>query len=192
MGLLTVRHWPGNQPGADPHRCVLALPGAGYPTSMPGIHVPLRALALAGWTVLDAQWDMRDAEADEQLSVIDEALHELDVLSSAAAHRLVLAKSIGTLAAAWAADHEIPAVWITPLLSRYSIEDDVARSPAPALLAAGAQDTAWDQQAALRTGKTVLELGRADHGLQTGDWREELEVLHTLTEGGEAFAAALL
>lgn len=191
MGLLTVRHWPGNQVAADQDRCVLALPGAGYPTSMPGIHVPLRALALSGWTVLDAQWDMRDAEVDEQVRIDEEAIEELDALSHGAAHRLVLAKSVGTLAAGWAADHGVPGVWITPLLQRNSIEAEVTRSSAPALLAGGAADGAWDRDTAKRTGQTVLELGRADHGLQTGDWREELEVLRTLTAGVVTFAARI-
>lgn len=76
--------------------------------------------------------------------------------------RLILAKSLGTLAAGRAADNAVPAVWLTPLLCDEECANDISRAEAPALLAAG-----------------------------RGDWREELGLLHTRTAAVSSFAADL-
>ncbi|WP_348103771.1 hypothetical protein [Lapillicoccus sp.] len=59
------------------------------------------------------------------------------------------------------------------------------------LLLAGSNDHAWDDTAANRTGKAITVISGADHGWQTANWREELEVLEHLTAEVEQFAARL-
>lgn len=51
-----VSLWSGNLEDADPSRRVLVLPGGGYTVQLPGLFLPLRALALAGWQVWAASW----------------------------------------------------------------------------------------------------------------------------------------
>lgn len=97
---------------------------------------------------------------------------------------LVLAKSMGTLAAGWVADHDVPAIWTTPLLNAELCVRDLARSAAPALLTGGSEEPLWDDAAAALTGLPSVIVSGADHSWETGDSREELA-------GFEEFAARL-
>lgn|GEM_PF-3378748 len=76
------------------------------------------------------------------------AVRELGERTTFATHRLVIGKSLGTYAAAWAADGPMPAVWLAPLLTDPSCVADIARSPAPALLG---------QMASLQVGQALIE-----------------------------------
>lgn len=98
-----------------------------------------------------------------------------------------MAMSLG-VAAGCAADNAIPAVWLTPLLRDDGCVRDISRSTAPALLVAGSRDWAWDNAAAGATEKQQLRLGACNHALLTGDWREEIELLGTLTSAVATFA----
>lgn len=182
--------WVGNGPEADPARCVLVLPGRAYPVDLPGLALPMRALALDGWTIWHAVWELDDLEEEGRRKVVIRAVAELDELTASSSQRLVLGKSLGTYAAAWAADKEVPAVWLTPLLIDQRCASDITRSTAPAMLVAGTADFTWDSAAADRTGKQVVRLAGADHSFQTGDWRREVEILREMTEAVEAFALA--
>ena len=103
----------------------------------------------------------------------------------------MLSKSVGTFAAGWVADHEVPAVWTTPLLDDAGCVRDIARSRAPALLVAGERDFTWDDDGARRSGKDVVRVPGADHGWTTGQWRTELDAVALLTSAVERFAGPL-
>jgi len=47
---------------------------------------------------------------------------------------LIIAKSLGTYAATLAAEQELPAIWLTPLLHIEAIAKAIIRNPAAALL----------------------------------------------------------
>jgi hypothetical protein len=175
---------------ADPRK-VLVLPGARYSAREPGLSWPTRALALGGWHVWVASWDMPMSQPrDERQAVVDAAL-DLFVQLADAVPDLVLSKSVGTLAAGWVADHDVPAVWTTPLLDDPGCVRDIARSHAPALLVAGDRDFTWDDDGARRSGKDVVRVPGADHGWQTGDWHTELAAVEEVTSAVERFADAL-
>jgi hypothetical protein len=170
---------------------VLVLPGARYSVREPGLSWPARALALAGWHVWVASWDMPMSQPrDERQGVVHAAL-DLFVQLAAGVPDLVLSKSVGTLAAGWVADRGVPAAWTTPLLDDPECVRDIARSDAPALLVAGDRDFTWDDEGARRSGKDVVRVPGADHGWKTGDWRTELAAVEQLTSAVERFADAL-
>lgn len=78
---------------------------------------------------------------------------------------LLIAKSLGTHAAAVAAERGLPAVWLTPLLTTRWVVAALERATAPFLLAGGTADTVWDRAAAERLTPYVYQVEDADHGL---------------------------
>jgi hypothetical protein len=79
---------------------------------------------------------------------------------------LLIGKSLGTNAAHLAADHDLPAIWLTPLLTDHYVLDGLARATAPHLLIGGTSDPLWDGTEAARLSPHVLEIPAANHGLQ--------------------------
>ncbi|SNC60860.1 hypothetical protein SAMN05445756_0365 [Kytococcus aerolatus] len=187
-GELT--RWAGTGESSPGARRVLVLPGAGYNASMPGLALPMRALTLDGWDVWHAQWSLSGGSREDARGVVEGVLSQWDTGQSGPPD-LVVGKSIGTMGAGWVADHGIPAVWTTPLLTDEGCVRDLARATAPALLVAGTEDAAWDDAAVARIEAPAHRIEGADHGWHTGDWRRELEVLRELTEAVAGFAAEL-
>ena len=74
-------------------------------------------------------------------------------------------KSLGTLAASLAADRNLPAIWLTPLLDLPWVIEALARAQAPFLLVGGTADQTWNSKAAHELTTHVLEVRGADHGL---------------------------
>jgi hypothetical protein len=93
------------------------------------------------------------------------ALHRIGE-AAAGTQPVIIAKSLGTYAAVLAAERELPAIWLTPLLHIDEITDAIARNPAPALLVGGTADDSWIPDAAARTGKPLLTIAEAGHGLR--------------------------
>jgi len=176
----------------DDARRVMVLPGSAYPVELPGLAFPVRALELQGWQVWGARWDLSVLESrEERRRAVEHALDRF-ADTTQAVPGLVLAKSVGTLAAEWTADRGVPAVWTTPLLTDAGCAAAIGRSPAPALLVAGDRDFAWDAEAARESGKTVCLLSGPDHGWRTGDWGAEFDALRTMTGAIARFAESLV
>jgi hypothetical protein len=93
------------------------------------------------------------------------ALHRLSETARSATP-VIIAKSLGTYAAALAAERELPAIWLTPLLHIEPIAEAITRNPAPALLVGGTRDPSWSPQVADATGKTLVTIEDGDHGLR--------------------------
>jgi pimeloyl-ACP methyl ester carboxylesterase len=105
---------------------------------------------------------------------------------------VIVAKSLGTHAAGLAAERQLPAIWLTPLLYDDAITDAIARNPAPALLVGGTRDRSWIPEAAARTGKTVVTIDDADHGLRPlGPLRAYTNALGTIGTAMEEFLSQL-
>nr|WP_239143861.1 alpha/beta hydrolase [Actinoplanes philippinensis] len=112
------------------------------------------------------------------------ALHRID----ASTQPVLIAKSLGTRAAAFAAERRLPAIWLTPLLTDPSVAAAITANPAPALLVGGTADTFWDTSAARATGKPCLEIPGADHALRVpGPIRDYTNVLETIGTNIENF-----
>ena len=93
------------------------------------------------------------------------ALHRLSGAARTATP-VIIAKSLGTYAAALAAERELAAIWLTPLLQIEPIADAITRNPAPALLVGGTRDRSWLPHVAEATGKKLVTIEGGDHGLR--------------------------
>jgi len=78
---------------------------------------------------------------------------------------LLIAKSLGTHAAALAAERDLPAVWLTPLLTHPPQVAALSRATAPFLLIGGGADPMWDGDVGRRLTPHVFEVPGADHGM---------------------------
>ena len=124
----------------------------------------------------------------ERQALVDEAVEDFVNQAGEPPH-LVLAKSVGTLAAGWVADHSVPAIWTTPLLDDESVGEHTSRIVSYSSCA-GSQDHTWDDDGR-QTGKPVHRISGVDHGWHTGDWRTELDAVCQLTEVVEKFVSTL-
>src|SRR5687768_6538248 len=169
-----------------------------------GILVP-GSLGTVQITLLDLAWEAltdRQALIEEVTWTMPEGLVEVGpepfvrTYVAAALHRLtqrdpsarpiLIAKSLGTHAAALAAEHDLPAIWLTPLLHVPAVVEAITRNPAPQLLIGGTADAAWQPEAARSPGKQVLTIRDANHSLRAPgtlrDFAETLGVVGTAIE----------
>jgi hypothetical protein len=101
---------------------------------------------------------------------------------------LLIGKSLGSMAAGLAADRELPAVWLTPLLTMPWVVAGLRRARAPFLLVGGTADRLWDGEEARRLGPHVLEVADADHGMCVpGPMVASIDVLARVVESIDEF-----
>ena len=113
-------------------------------------------------------------------------------LGTVGGNPLLIAKSLGTNAAAVAADRRLPAVWLTPLLTVPWIPEALRRATAPFLLVGGTADEAWDGALARELSPHVFEIEGADHGLQVpGPLADSIAVLGRVITAMEEFLDAI-
>jgi pimeloyl-ACP methyl ester carboxylesterase len=165
----------------DPARTAIVLPGrmlAGMPVNA----FAQQGLSEAGWRVVQVWDEYLDGAQDA-----DEWVHER--LAAAVRHApearqlIVVGKSMGTKAAADAAEHGWPGIWLTPLLHDAEVVSFLRRRTAPALLIGGTADPMWDGRIARELTDEVVELEGADHGLA------KPEHLQQIVDAVAAFAA---
>ncbi|SCE96387.1 Alpha/beta hydrolase family protein [Micromonospora coriariae] len=101
---------------------------------------------------------------------------------------LLIAKSLGTNAAAIAAERSLPAVWLTPVLTLPWVVEALSRATAPFLLVGGTADKLWDGDTARRLSPHVLEVPEADHGMYVpGPLTESIAVLSRVVVAVDEF-----
>lgn len=178
---------------ADPTRVAVMLPGRLYSADRPLLYFATEILQAHGWTVLQVRWTLPgDIVTDEAQTAWVQATTRR-VLEMEPGHtRLVVAKSLGCLAAPIATALGIPGLWLTPILSASSVVDALTASTQPSLLVGGTADEAWQSATAEATGKRVLELPGADHSLLvSGDPIASVDVLRTVVSRMSDFVAGL-
>jgi len=105
---------------------------------------------------------------------------------------LLIGKSLGTNAAALAAERSLPAVWLTPVMTVPWVADALARATAPFLLIGGTADEIWDGAQARRLTPYVLEVENADHGMYVpGPLTDSIAVLGRVVTAVDEFLAAI-
>jgi len=105
---------------------------------------------------------------------------------------VLIAKSLGTHAASLAAERELPAVWLTPLLHVPALAEAITRNPAPQLLIGGTADPSWLPEVAAATGKRLLVIEEAGHSLRPpGPLRAFTDALGTIGTAIEEFLDSL-
>ncbi|WP_212987076.1 alpha/beta hydrolase [Actinoplanes auranticolor] len=173
------------------------VPGAAYPTQAPLLDLADAVLADRQCAVEHITW----AVPSGLLQIGPEPFVRAHV--TAGLHRVqeaeprgsvvVIAKSLGSYAAALVAERGLPAVWLTPVLTDESIVESITASPAPALLIGGSADQLWVRAAAEATGKQTLTIPGADHSLRVpGPVRHYAEVLGAVGTAMEQFFDTLL
>ncbi|WP_340541059.1 hypothetical protein [Nocardioides sp. GXZ039] len=157
-----VDYRPPSPSGAPVGRCIV-LPGRQYTPDGPLLFFAAQAALAHGWEVRQVWWQ---AEARETADDVDEIAWVGDQLRAAIADSdgrvLVVAKSLGTLAAPTAAELGVEAAWLTPILTDPQISRALSTYPAAQFTLIGQQDPWLDRSVfdAL-PGRTVLVEG--DH-----------------------------
>lgn len=144
---------------------VILLPGAAYTCQMPLLHFAALVAISHDWDVRAVDWTPAEHWGTEQIG--------LELAAAIGDHEgpvRVVGKSLGTLAAPYAAEHRIDAVWLTPLVKMPAVARAIADHPGRQLLIAGTDDTdTWDSGIAAAFSAEVLEIAGADHGLRVAD-----------------------
>lgn len=166
------------EPDGPSRGLALVLPGRAYSPAAPLLDLSRRALLQHGFTVREAWWDATARGEETPLSWVrrhtEEALAE-----ERADHVVVVAKSLGTHAAPYAAERGLDAVWLTPLLVEPVIAEGIAANAGRQLIVGGLADRLWDADVAREladNGCEVLEVPDADHSMATADVVRTMEV----------------
>ena len=110
------------------------------------------------------------------------------VAAAGVAVPVVIGKSLGSLAAPVAAGRDLPAVWLTPILTDEPTVAALRRAAAPCLLIGGTADKAWDGRLARSLTPHVLQIDGADHGMFVpGRLSQSAAVLAKVTTAVENF-----
>jgi hypothetical protein len=155
LGVCDGYEWDG-----DPGRTAIVLPGAMF-GGMPVNAFVCTALHDAGWRIVQVWEDARRVEERARWPIERAEA----ALSYAGRAHLVSGKSAGSLAAPFAAEHGLPAIWTTPLLGEQQCVDGLRARTAPALLVGGTHDPAWDGRLARELADEVCEIDGGDHVL---------------------------
>jgi len=170
----------GYEYDGDLARTAVILPGrmlAGMPVNA----FAQQGLTQAGWRVIQV-WDEYLDPSEDARDWVHERLAAAVRHAPEARQLIVVGKSMGTRAATDAADHQWPAIWLTPLLNDDESVAALRRRTAPALLIGGTADPMWNGRIARGITDDVLELEGADHGLA------KPEHLQQIVDAVEAFA----
>ena len=181
------------EPAGRSRGLALVVPGRAYSPSAPLLEFARRGLLQHGFTVQQLWWDstMRGDE-DEEPWVrrhVETAHAEED-----ADHVLVVAKSLGTRAASYAAERGLDAIWFTPLLVDPVVAEAIAANAGRQLLVGGLADELWDPAIAREladNGCDVLEVPDADHAMGTGDAVRTADIHLEVARAVEAFLSQI-
>jgi hypothetical protein len=186
------------EPTAAGRGLALVAPGRAYPPSAPLLDFARLALLQHGFTVRQLWWDST-TRGDEEPEAwvrrhVEEALAEEQRLAGVGDHLLVVGKSLGTLAASYAAERGLDAIWFTPLLTEPRVVEAIAANAGHQLLVGGLADALWDGPIAREladSGCDVLEVPDADHGMSTPDAVRTAEIHLEVARAVEAFLSQL-
>lgn len=148
----------------------LLLPGRGYGPQQPLLHFARRCLEQSGRQVRVLPWPKGDVGAGDVVRLVQEAVAELPGRPAAKSPGdgglVLLARSSGTLAIPWAAEHGVRGIWLTPLLQVPEVRQALPLLPPGSLLAGGTADPTWDVEVAAASGLPVLQIEGGDHALE--------------------------
>jgi hypothetical protein len=170
----------------DPSRCAVLLPGVRYFSQAPLLWFAREAAQARGWSAVEV--DER-APADQEPFAWMREQAQRAVEATDAELVVVVGKSLGSAAAPLAVERGLPAVWLTPLLTRPDVAEALAAATAPALAVGSPADPSWgDGDLPDNDALEVLELPGLDHSLQVSrDPIASLDVLRTVTQRVSAF-----
>ena len=156
----------------------LVAPGRAYAPSAPLLDLARRALLQHGFVVREIWWDSTtrgDEDPEPWVRRHVAAAHA----EEDADHVIIVGKSLGTLAASYAAERGLDAIWLTPLLVEAPVAEAIAANAGRQLLVGGVADQLWVRSVAREladNGCDVLEVSDADHSMGTRDVLRTAEI----------------
>lgn len=184
------------EPAGESRGLAVVLPGRAYSPAAPLLEFARQGLLQHGFTVHQVWWDS-NARTDAEVAAPEGWVrrHVEQVLAEEAADRVLLVgKSLGTLAASYAAERGLDAVWLTPLLTDPELAEAIGANPGRQLLVGGLADDLWDRAVATEladNGCDVLEVADADHGMLTPDAVRSAEIQLEVARATHAFLTSL-
>ncbi|HGY10414.1 MAG TPA: alpha/beta hydrolase [Oceanithermus profundus] len=190
----------------DPRTAPLALvfPGLRYSPARPLLHYSRMLLRHHGWAVAEAWYDydrpefLNLAQAERHTWITADALAVWNWARASAAPKLLIGKSIGTLAMAFLMEHAgrstAAKVWLTPLLRADDVLHAIQEDASPGLLVAGGADPATPPELLRkleRPGLHLLVLPGAGHGLEVSEPVRTLDLMRDYLEALDAFLDVL-
>ena len=172
----------------DPNRFGILLPGRFYPTRAPALWFAREAAMESGWSALEVLGE--PGEHDDELAW-ERRCADAAIEAAGTPKVLVIGKSLASRLAGEIADRDLPAVWLTPLLTEPSVIEGLARARRPVLLAGGDADPTWRPGAVPADRPIdVLDLPGVDHAFQVAeDPLGSLDALGRLTDAVTRFLA---
>ncbi|KRE95565.1 hypothetical protein ASG76_07975 [Nocardioides sp. Soil774] len=181
------------EPAGRSRGLALVVPGRAYSPSAPLLELARRALLQHGFAVQQVWWDTTTKGDEDGDSWVRR--HVVEALAQEDADRvLVVAKSLGTRAASYAAERGLDAIWFTPLLVEAPLAEAIAANPGRQLLVGGLADELWDTDVARELGANgcdVLEVADADHSMATPDAVRTAEIHLEVARAVEVFLSGL-
>lgn len=148
-------------------RAAVLVPGARYSTDGPLLMYPGLAVERRGGYTHRLSWDVPEFANDdhERAWVIEQVTAAIDATVSAAGLTapIVIGKSLASLSAPVVADRELPAIWLTPILTDEPTVSALRAARGPCLLVGGTADQVWNGEIARQITPNVLEVEDADH-----------------------------
>src|SRR4051812_20624580 len=171
----------------------ILVPGRGYPAQGPLLDLADHALRDRGAHTETVTWQVPASLLDTEYAEPFVRAHVAAALHRTPGGRpVIIAKSLGTYAAVFAATLQLPGIYLTPVLTSAAIVDALTANPAPALLIGGTADRLWLPSLAAATGKSVITVPDGDHGLRVpGPLRAYTDVLGDVGSAIEQFLDAL-
>jgi hypothetical protein len=165
----------------DPERCVVLLPGVRYFSQAPLLWFARQAALAGGWSVLEVS-ERAPSDQEPFEWIVDRA--ESAVGAASATQVVMIGKSLGSAAAPLATKRALPAVWLTPLLTRPEVIAALGATDLPTLVIGSPSDQTWGNgELPENEALEVMELDGLDHSLQIeGDPLGSIDVLRDVTE----------
>ena len=124
--------------GTPVGRCIV-LPGSRYTPDGPMLFFAAQVALMRGWDVRQVWWEVPRFDRDDEM--VAWVGSQLDAAVDGYAGRvMVVAKSLGTLAARVAAARGYDAAWLTPLLTEPDVAEPLLTYPAAQLVVMGDND----------------------------------------------------
>lgn len=169
----------------------MLAPGANYGPDGPLLKFAGLAAEHREASLHPVEWDLDAVDIDAMIAArVSAAVKDL---TAAGTNTVVVGKSLGSRAAPVAAEHGLPAVWFTPLLTEApgvaeTIVAALDQATAPFLLIGGTADQWWDGDIARSLTPHVVEIAGADHGMFVpGPLAASAAVLGEVTTAVERF-----
>jgi hypothetical protein len=171
----------------------ILVPGATYTVQGPLLDLADHALRDRRAPVEAVSWTVPYGLVRSGQSELFVRAHVASALERSPGERpVIIGKSLGSYAAVLAAEAELPAIWLTPLLTEAAVADAITAATAPTLLIGGTADKLWVPEVAAATGKPVLAVPDGDHNLRVpGRLSNYTDVLGLIGTAVEEFLDAL-